>query len=272
MFTYLIVWVQVLTEMLPISSSTHVELARRVWEYFNGTLAPLIPEGFDYLLHIPLLVVLPLFFRKGWWPLTSLLFKRIFLRQRLHVWSTRALVQMMIKIVGIIFISGVCAAGMQHLLKHLAVEGLRPLGLVVTGLFLVAAGRVRFSHFFSNSSMILGVMGAAQAMALLPGISRMGITVAVGLLMGLSARRAMQFSFALQYPLVMAAVLFRGLPWVLSVEARGWMTLTQVGNLIAAGVVSYGVLKAAEYLFARGRSWWFGCYLLVLGIVVFLSR
>lgn len=272
MFTYLIVWVQVLTEMLPISSSTHVELARRVWEYFNGTLAPLIPEGFDYLLHIPLLVVLPLFFRKGWLPLTSLLFKRIFLRQRLHAWSTRALVQIMIKIVGIIFVSGVAAAGIQLLLKHMVVEGLRSVGLLVTAVFLAAASCWRFSRFFSSSWMTVGVMGAAQAVALLPGISRMGLTVAVGLLMGLSVRRAMQFSFALQYPLVMAAVLFRGIPWMRSAESLDWITWPVLGNLIAAGLVSYGVLKGAEYLFVRGRSWLFSGYLLLLSIFLLVGR
>ena len=104
MFTYFILWVQVLSEMLPISSSTQVELLQQWYARLQGGLPVIIPEGFDYLLHVPLLVVVPIFFARGWWAPVAMLVHRVWRRERLQSWSTHQLLMIMGKLIGLIFV------------------------------------------------------------------------------------------------------------------------------------------------------------------------
>lgn len=341
MFTYFILWVQVLSEMLPISSSTQVELLQQWYARLQGGLPVIIPEGFDYLLHVPLLVVVPIFFARGWWAPVAMLVHRVWRRERLQSWSTHQLLMIMGKLIGLIFVCGIVAEGFHQALKFVGdCAWLRPVGLVVTALLLVAVSFVRSRPFDSRSDNpstgsgragafvvdqsiragggkkcqelifnslrsytklsgsffparpeeqrlaasrrvssgdvkawnnfspwhILWIVGIAQAFAFLPGISRMGATVTVAILSGLSVRRSLEFSFALQYPLVLAAVLLRGLPWLCSAQAAAWVQPLLLVHLVVAGVVSYGLLKLAAYLFATRRAWIFGGYVALCAV------
>jgi undecaprenyl pyrophosphate phosphatase UppP len=355
MITYFILWVQVLSEMLPISSSTQVELLQQWYARAHGGLPVIIPEGFDYLLHVPLLVVVPLFFAPGWWGPVTMLVQRVWRRERLQSWSTHQLLMIMGKLIGFILVSGIFAEVFHQALKFVGdIALLRPAGLVVTSLLLVAVSFVRSRPFDSRSNNpstssgragafavdqdecgksedgsqlggrddkkcswldinflhsntkpcveksdyffpaspeeqrlaasrrvssgdvkvwnnfsswhIFWIVGIAQAFAFLPGISRMGATVTVAILCGLSVRRSLEFSFALQYPLVLAAVLLRGLPWLSSAEAATWVQPLLLVHLVVAGVVSYGLLRLAAYLFATRRAWIFGGYVALCAV------
>lgn len=270
MFAYLVLWVQVLSEMLPISSSTQVHLLVRVYE-MCGHVVVVVPKGFDYLLHLPLLIVLPLFFRCGWLRVCSLLVKRLWLRNRLRAWSTRQLLKKMGMVVGVVLFSGVLTAGVDHVLSGVTLATwLRPLGLVVTAMMLVVGGRVVLGRFESWQLLSLLLVGITQALAMFPGISRMGITISTALICGMSVRRAFEFSFALQFPLVVAAILFRGLPWLMSSQAAVWRSGSLLVHLLCAGVVSYGLLWVAMKLFEQGRAWVFACYVLVCAVLLWL--
>jgi undecaprenyl-diphosphatase len=272
MLAYLVVWVQVLGEMLPISSSSQVELLLQ-W-YLAGVVyaGEIIPKGFDYLLHVPILIVIPIFFRKSWWPLAVMICSRVWRQDRLSAWSTRQLVYIVGRVIGIIFVSAVFIAGVEVVVKHFGgLAQLRPFGLCITAILLVAAAISRF-RFVRNWSTwhILFFVGLMQALAFVPGVSRMGVTATVALLCGLSVRRALEFSFALEYPLILAAVLVRGLPWLLSPEARGVVSPALIVHVVAAGVVSYAVLWFAVKIFERRLSWIFACYVAVCAVCLMM--
>jgi undecaprenyl pyrophosphate phosphatase UppP len=96
----------------------------------------------------------------------------------------------------------------------------------------------------------------------------MGVTVAVGLLCGMSVRRVLEFSFLLEYPLILAAVVVRAAPWLCTASASAWVTPMLWLNLLVAGMVSYGVLWLARRMIAAGKSWIFGCYVLLCAAVL----
>lgn len=269
MIVELIVWVQVLGEMLPISSSTQVDLLMRWW----GVSGDIIPKGFDYVLHLPLIFVLPIFFRQGWASLVVMLWGRLWRKERLLAWSTRTLLVIVGKLFGIIVCSGVLAASIELVFKHIhGLDAMRPIGLLMTAglLFAVAQLRLRLVDGTVAWRVLCGV-GAAQALALVPGISRMGITVCVALLCGMTVRRAFEFSFALQLPLVVAAALVRALPWLFTSDAAAWVTPGILIHLVGAGMVSYGVLWMAQQIFIKRWSWILALYVLGCAGMLFFS-
>lgn len=267
MFINIIVWVQVLGEMLPISSSTQVDLMMRWW----GLSAGLIPKGFDYVLHIPVLFVVPLFFKKSWSFFFTILCARLSRRELCFAWSTRAALIIVGKLLGIIFCSGLIAAATEFLFKDLSFFfHARSLGLLVTAGLLLAVAFYRSSWIKDSSPwFVLCLVGIAQGCALVPGISRMGVTVCVALLCGMTVRRAFEFSFALQLPLIAAACLLRGLPWLFSQEAGVWVSMGVVMHLMAAGIVSYFVLWGAQIIFEKNWSWIFAGYVLACAVARF---
>ncbi|MCK4594023.1 undecaprenyl-diphosphate phosphatase, partial [bacterium] len=101
-------------------------------------------------------------------------------------------------------------------------------------------------------------VGFAQAVAILPGISRSGATIAAGIHLGEQQRRAAEFSFLLSLPAILGAnlveigdVLARGLllPWPVYL----------IGGLIAF-VTALGAIKVVMRTVESGRFWLFGVY------------
>ncbi|MBN9643494.1 undecaprenyl-diphosphate phosphatase [Corynebacterium mendelii] len=112
------------------------------------------------------------------------------------------------------------------------------------------------------------VMGLAQCLALIPGVSRSGGTISAGLLLGLDRPTAARFSFLLAIPAVLASGLF-SLPDAFSPEAGQAASAAQlgVGTLIAFGV---GYASIAWLLkFVSGHSFaWFAAYRIPVGLAV----
>lgn len=262
MLAYLILWVQVLSEMLPISSSSQVEILLQLVAASFAHVTQNIPKGFDWFLHVPLLIVLPIFFRKSWWGLVKKLSVRLTCQNKLRTWSTLAAFRIIGVLLGVILLSSLLAVCCEFVVKYF--DGMlrfRPLGLLLTAFLLFATAKKKQSFVVKNYPyLVLIFIGIIQAIALLPGISRMGATICVALLCGMTTKRAFEWSFALQYPLVLAAVLFRGIPWLVSQEGLLFVQSSMLIHLLAAGIVSYGCLLWATKIFEQRRSWIFGAY------------
>jgi undecaprenyl-diphosphatase len=114
----------------------------------------------------------------------------------------------------------------------------------------------------------LGV-GAAQALALLPGISRSGMTIAAGLHLGLERETAARFAFLLAVPAMLGAQ-----AWELmggaggSLSGHGW-TVLGVGTVTSA-VVGVGALLVLLPLVRKGKMYLFAFYCIPVGTVTAL--
>ncbi len=247
--------VQGLTEFLPVSSTAHLILV-------TGALG-LDPDrfglSFDVALHLGTALAVLLYFARTWLGLV-----RDVLARR---WRMPVLV-----------VVGTLPAAVAGVLLESAVEktlrapGWIVLGLVVGSVIFVAVERVADRRRAMNELRIPDalLMGAAQAIALLPGISRSGITISAGLLRGLTREEATRFSFLLATPVILGA----GVKTLLDARKAAELLASPDVLAVGFGVSFVSGLAAVAFLvrFLRTHSLnWFVGYRLVLAVVVALT-
>lgn len=250
--------IQGLTEFLPVSSSGHLALA----QIFMGTNMP--PLSFDLVLHIATAFATIVFFFPD---IVSLFLQWIrgFTDKDARKnagWST-----------GWAVLSGtVVTAAIGLFMKDYAeVAMLNSLmvgcGLTFTGFLLlfssfvnIGLGRVRLADGF--------FVGIAQGLAVMPGISRSGMTIVAGLMSGLSREEAFRFSFLLSIPAILGAAI------VQSMELGGWQAFIAALppqwylGAIVAFISGFAALVVLRRIVLSSKWWIFGVYCLILGISV----
>lgn len=195
--------VQGLTEFLPVSSSGHLAVFHRIL----GVEADL---GFDTAVHIGTgLAVIVYYFPKLWGYLSDILAGLSAGRGGRKGSGEGS------KIVLLLIITSIPAALAGVFLEDsIAAAFTSPWAvsafLCITGLILIAAGRSRGGKVSDPAGMTYKVallIGIAQAVALLPGISRSGMTLSAGLLLGLAASWAVDYSMLASLPVIFGAFL-----------------------------------------------------------------
>jgi undecaprenyl-diphosphatase len=255
--------VQGLTEFLPVSSSGHLILV----PYLLGIRDPFINSlEFSVILHIGTLVALLLYFRADWLRLVPAFLAGV--RDRSLGGDPDR------RLAALLAVATVPALVLGFLLHDLE-DVVREPGLVAVMLVVGAAilwlaeragnrRRMALDLSFAHSLAI----GGAQAIALIPGISRSGISISAGLFAGLRREEAARFSFLMATPITAAAAAYE----VLSV-IRGEAVAIQAAPMAAGLVASFvfGLLAIAVLLrFLRTQSTdVFVAYRIVLAVVVF---
>src|SRR6476660_274650 len=240
--------VQGLTEFLPVSSSGHLI----IFPYLLGIDDPFLTSlEFSVILHIGTLAALLLYFASDWVRLVPAFFAT--LRDRSLAGDPDRRLAMLLAVATVpALIVGFLLHDLEDLLREQV--GLVAVMLVVGGVILFIAERAG-----SRSKLALDLqpvtafgIGAAQALALIPGISRSGISISAGLFAGLRREEAARFSFLMAIPVISAASAYEVLQVV-----RGVGVAIQPGPLAAGLVASFlfGVLAIATLLrYLRTRS------------------
>lgn len=239
--------IQGLTEFLPISSSGHLILARHFfgWDQTWPLNNPQIDLSLDLALHLGTALAVLFYFREDLWRIFSSLGSKDTNRRQ-----DRCLA------IGII-LGSIPAAVIGKLLES-QVEVILRSHLVLIGVFLIVFGILLwgFDRFRRKTMGIEDVtignafwIGVAQTLALMPGVSRSGITMTAGMAFGLKREAAARFSFLLMTPIVVGAALaklldLRHVPsdtlhQVLPGLAIGFVTSTIVGVLCIAFLLKY---------------------------------
>lgn len=184
--------VQGLAEFLPVSSSGHIVLT----QYLLGIRevgAEHQPDlAFEIILHIGTLVSVLLFFRKSLWKLVESLYAKEMVAERMKILYL-GLATVPAVIAALLFKDFFDAAPGNPVL----VSGL----LIVTGLVLFVPRLVKGGKEEAGFKGALA-MGVGQTFAILPGISRSGSTIAAGLVSGVKAEKAAEFSFLMSIPAI----------------------------------------------------------------------
>ena len=253
--------VQGLTEFLPISSSAHL----RVLPAFLGREDP--GAAFTAVVQLGTMVAELFFFRRDLVRIArSWLgqFRRPELRGTLDARLGWYLIfaTIPISILGLAFEDDI-----ETTARSLTLIGTT---LIVLALVLLVADRVgRRERGIGELRLRDGlVMGSAQALALVPGVSRSGATITAGLFLGLDRAAAARFSFLLSIPAVVLSGLFE-LYGILSGEeatGTGWPAL--VGAVVVAAVVGYAVIAFLLRYLATHTFAPFVAYRVVLGALV----
>jgi undecaprenyl-diphosphatase len=225
--------VQGATELLPISSSGHLILVPWLadWQFlkeheeFNQT--------FDVALHLGTLVAVVTYFWRDLGTLLAAWFRTL---------RTRRIATADERIAWFVFVATIPAAivgllGEDLIAAHLGEPWQIAIALAVFAGVLWYADRQPVRRDMGELGLRAAVgMGLAQSLALMPGVSRSGITISAGRLLGLDRDSAARFSFLLLIPTVLGAVVLKGLTDVVFGELPAGSTGPfVVGTLAAAG-------------------------------------
>jgi Uncharacterized bacitracin resistance protein len=247
--------IQGFAEFLPISSSGHLAIA----SYFLGQSA--VPLLFDILLHLATLGSVCLVFRKRIATLCCVLWRAV-IRRPLDADADDR--KVLVALVAATAMTGIIGFAIKDF-----AEALTPFWisccLVVTGIVLFLSGRYQPKKVVAVPGLVQGlIIGSAQGIGVLPGISRSGSTIAASLFSGVDRRAAGEFSFLLSIPAIIAA-------FILELKDADTLSGTVsavplIAGMLTAFAVGYLSLKFLLGLINRGKLGWFAFYLVPAGI------
>ena len=253
--------VQGLTEFLPISSSGHLVLAHALFGAVSEN-----DLAFDAVLHLATAMAVVVYFRKDIWLLINTVLRKL---ERLPV-NERDMNLVVALIVGTIpaVIFGIL---LESYMETLFRNPLLVAGVLVAGSILlmlaewVYLNRSRDEHINLSKGLKIGFF---QSLALVPGVSRSGASIAGGMLLGLTRVEATRFSFLLAVPVILGGGSMALLRLLQSTEVVAW------GTVIAGAVTAFLIgLFAIHFMlrFLRTHTLWpFIWYRIVLAAFVVL--
>jgi len=253
MYWHLIVFVQIVVETLPVSSSGHILLLEQLILCSTSGLAVWQAGGnfglqeMLHIMHLLTLLVLALFFGSRWYS---------YILNPIRLWKY--------------FFSAalftVCADSVTvalYLFKPAVAPQYLPLGFIITSSALASlfwcpvrgTQPLRWYHAFT--------IGLVQGIALLPGISRLASVFVATRLLGYNNRQAFEISWMIQVPLIAAAA------------AKGLLMLYHEHNVqlfndwhlwvvvAVATLISWYTLRLCAWLVRNNRVWWCAVYMIV---------
>lgn len=247
------------TEFLPVSSSGHLVLVPWLLQWPASSLA------FDAVVHWGTAVAVIAYFWRDWVAIVGDAFRSINLKS-LDLKSTAWL----------ILLGTIPAALIGYLLEDFFEEMFsRP--VAAAGFLLVTAALLAVSERLGRRERDLDTLnwldallvGLAQALAIFPGVSRSGSTIAAGLALGLRRESAARFSFLLATPIILGA----GLLKVVDLAQTGGLAAqapSLVVGFVTAGVVGFGCIHFLMRYLQRRPLYPFAIYCAVGGIVCLL--
>ena len=241
--------VQGLCEFLPVSSSGHLVLLQNVFGISEGALF------FDTMLHVGTLgAVCAVYWRQIWEMLR-------------HPFQRK---------VGLLLASTLVTTAIALLFRDFfesAYEGaLLGVGFLITTVVLfltekIGQGSGRIRNLPYKSAALVGLM---QGIAILPGISRSGSTIAGALYTGLDRKEASEYSFLLSIPAILGSVVLQ-IPDVLQEHAEiPWIPVLL--GMVIAGVSGFFAIRFMLRVILKHKLKVFAYYTLALGILVLLDQ
>lgn len=261
--------IQGVAEFLPISSSGHLAIAEHL---LGQTGASEIPDFFDVLLHLGTLAAV---FAAYWGDIRDMVLEFFGGVGDLIHGTTPTPVPPARRLIILIL------AGTLPLFAVLPVKNLvAGLGgnmyfvagaLLVTGCLLFASDRVKKGRKTERTATLTDVLlvGAAQAVATCPGISRSGTTITAGCFVGFERRFAVRFSFLLSIPAVLGANILT-LKDALEAGVVWEETPVYLAGVAAAAAAGYACIRLLKLVASRGKFGFFAYYCWFAGIVTLI--
>ncbi len=246
--------VQGLTEFLPVSSSGHLVICSELLGFTEQSLA------FDTFLHLGTLLAVIVVFRAEIIQMILALFcyrknkddrevRRFFYLDLYIILSTLPAV-----VVALCFKDNIEVLFTSSLTAYCM--------LIVTGLLLIASpgygeGKMKMNWWRAV------VVGCAQACAIFPGLSRSGLTIVVGMIIGIPREEIARFSFLMSIPAIFGATVLQGGELFASSPPAQLPTALVVG-VIMSSFAGYLAIKLLLDIIRRNRLAWFGYYCLLV--------
>ncbi len=246
--------VQGITEWLPISSTGHLRLI----EHFFGLRVPIL---FDVILHVGTLIVVLVYFRRE-------------VRKTLLAIAHLDFKTEYGKMVPLIVVGIIPTVSIGIIFGRLIEETFRSvlpiaIALIICGLIVYSSkiGKPKTDSIGYSTAILIGI---AQGIAIIPGISRSGSTIAIALLLGIKRGKAFSFSVLLSIPAILGALSLTVYTEFseLTTTGIGWSEI--IAGPFIAMLVGYFALKMLWKMMLKGKFYLFAFYCWLLGIVLIL--
>ena len=247
------------TEFLPVSSSGHLVILPYLLDWTDPGLA------MDTVLHLGTMVAVLVYFWRDIWSLASAAL--VSLRER-------SLQDPQARIAWGLLLATIPAAFFGWLLEE-RIEALFGQPQVAAGFLLVTALLLLLAEYLGQQQRDLQtlswrdalVIGFAQTFAMAPGLSRSGMTIAAGLLLGYRRSEATRFSFLLALPIILGSGFYQLL--VTTGSAGATISTGAIwAGFLAAAVTGYLCIAGLLALVRKQSLWPFAAYCATLGLLV----
>lgn len=263
--------IQGLTEFLPVSSSGHLVIAQSFMKGFQqkGIL-------FDVMVHLGTLLAVLFFFRKDIYTLIN-----AFLPEKWRSNSVTAEEGFISASVGkrmvwLIIIGTIITGSIGILLKdhiHRCFESaqLAAVMLIVTGILLYLADKTKDVKRTEGDMNVTDgiIIGLAQSVALMPGISRSGSTIAFGMFRKINGEAAARFSFLLSIPAILGATIHE-LTYISSVSPDE--IIIYMAGMISAAVTGFLALRLLFFIIKKRELRFFSYYCWVVAATTLIIK
>lgn len=249
--------VQGLTELLPISSSAHLNIIPWLAGWTKSEEFLVAFEGFDVALHFGTLLAIAIFFFKDWLQLFKGGFNFVVKKEK----TTEG------KMFWYLVIATIPGGAIGFLLDHFVGDALeKPLiigiALAIMGIILYIVDKKAKSNtnYEQMSLKQTFLIGLSQALAFIPGVSRSGVTMTTGRMLGVDRESTAKYSFLLSTPIVFAATIYKLKDFVFSIPFF-------IG-ILASFLVGIVVIKFLLQYLKKGSFKGFAIYRVIAGTLI----
>ncbi|MBM7633606.1 undecaprenyl-diphosphatase UppP [Geomicrobium sediminis] len=255
--------VQGLTEFLPISSTAHLVILQFIFgTNFEGLT-------FEILLHIASMLAVVIFFRKDILAIVTGSLRFITERKA----QDRPAFLFALYLVIATGITGVLGLVLEdYANQFLKTPFVLGSALLLTGIFLLVIERIKYKHTRGINEMNFidsVVIGLAQTLAVIPGISRSGSTLITGLALGLEKKTAVRFSFLLSIPVILGSSIL-AIRDLMSGGMEGAGPLSLIVAFVVTFIFSIIGIKWLIGWLEKSKLYYFAIYCFALAIFVFI--
>ncbi len=249
--------VQGLTELLPISSSAHLYIIPWVLGWTNSASFNEAFEAFDVALHAGTLLAIVIFFFKDWIKLIVGGFNQVVKKEK--TFEGKMFWYLVLATIPGGAIGFILDKFLEDVLTTPIIIGI---ALIVMGIVLYvvdkkAKSETEYEDMTLKQTFLIGL---SQALAFIPGVSRSGVTMTTGRLLGVKRESVAKYSFLLSTPIVAGATLYKLKDFVISVPFF-------VG-IFASFVVGIFVIKFLMNYLKKGSFKGFAIYRVIVGILI----
>lgn len=256
----ILAFVQGMTEFLPVSSSGHLALFGRLF----GMKTPDI--NFDIVLHMATLLAVLIYYRKQLIDLTIHLFSRKsgegFAENPLRFLFFVILTSIPTGIIGLALDSR-----MEALHENLIFVGIC---FFITSIMLLTTHLKQKKGLLGKSLLnspwwVPALIGVAQGIAVLPGVSRSGFTIGAALLLGIAATDSADYGFIVSIPAILGAFLLK----LGGISAMGF-SMNYVLGFVLAFLVGLASIRLVVIFVEKARLHYFAAYMVIVSIVTLI--
>lgn len=249
--------VQGLTELLPISSSAHLNIIPWLLGWTKNTSFQIAFEGFDVALHFGTLLAIAIFFFKDWIALFKGGWGQIQGKKTAEG-----------KMFWYLVLATIPGGAIGFLLDHFVGDILEQpiiigIALIVMGILLYvvdkkAKSNTDYEHMTLKQTFLIGL---SQALAFIPGVSRSGVTITTGRLLGVDRESSAKYTFLLSTPIVFAATLYK-------IKDFAFGEISFYIGVLASFIVGIFVIKFLMEYLKKGSYKIFSIYRVIVGVFI----